>query len=234
MGIMSELEDRPPLPTDWSADDVRALKRAAKKDDCEALRTLGGFYDEGLYHPGGVVLVRRDRRAARRCFERAVELGDPQGMGVLADLLSSSGRASTVRRAEALYRRAFRDGYTTAGYNLATMYRNLGRHREAVRWYQRAHDAGDPSALLQVALAELYGVGIRHNPTAALAKLRRMASTRTKYWPASCGENVEAMLTIARTYLDGWLVPVAYNEGQRWLRRAAAWNSLTAKAMLQE
>jgi TPR repeat protein len=232
---MSELDDRPPLPTDWTRDDVRNLKRAASKHDCEALVTLGDFYRDGLRHPGGVVLVRRDRRAARRCFERAAELGDAQGMGVLADHLSGLGaRASDVARAERLYRRSFRNGYSTAAYNLASTYRNRGRYRQAVRWYQRAHDAGDPSALLQLALAQLYGVGTRRDPRAARAKLRRVARTRTRYWPAAVGENVRAMLVVAQALLDGWLLPSDYKHGQRWLLRAAAWDSATAKAMLHE
>jgi TPR repeat protein len=142
--------------------------------------------------------------------------------------------AADIKRAEALYRESFRKGNSIAAYNLAATYQRLQRHRGAFGWYQRAHDAGDPSAPLQLALAELYGVGTKRNGNAAMAKLRRMASSRTKYWPASCGENVEAMLVIAQALMDGWLVPRDYEEGHRWLRRAAEWDSLTAKAMLEE
>jgi TPR repeat protein len=42
------------------------------------------------------------------------------------------------------------------------------------------------------------------------------------------------MLVIAQALMDGWLVPRDYEEGHRWLRRAAEWDSLTAKAMLEE
>src|SRR4051812_47078227 len=106
------------------------------------------------------------------------------------------------------------------------------RHRDAVRWYRRAHAAGDPSALLQLGCAELYGLGTRRDPVAAMKKLRTAAASRTKYWPSSTGENVEAMIVIAQTLLDGWLLPRNYNEGIRWLRRAAKWDSAIAKAML--
>lgn len=115
-------------------------------------------------------------------------------------------------------------------YDLAATYKHRARYREAVRWFRRAHDAGDPSALLQLARAELYGQGTKRDPVAALAKLRRVARSRTKYGPASTGENIEAMIETARVLLDGWLVPKDFVGDRRWLRQAAA----TAKAMLED
>jgi len=232
---MNEFRDRPPLPSDWKPDNVGALRKLAQRDDADALVNLGVLSEEGLRHPDGTVLVRRNLREARRCFERAVQLGDAGGMESLATFLSRPGaRASDILRAERLYRRSFRAGNTTAAYNLAVTYKRLGRYRDAFRWFQRAHEAGDPSALLQLGLAELYGVGTKQDPVAALAKLRRMARSRVKYWPASTGENVDAMLAIARAFLEGWFLPQDYDEGQQWLRRAAEWGSETAKAMLAE
>jgi hypothetical protein len=152
-----------------------------------------------------------------------------------ADALSRRAartRPAAIAEAERLYRASFRGGYATAGYNLACLYRVLGRHREAVRWYRRAHAAGDPSALLQIGLAELYGVGTTRDPVAAFAKLRRMARSRTVYAPAAHGENVEAMLILASALQDGWLLPHDYHASQRWLRRASAWGSPTARAIL--
>ena len=97
-----------------------------------------------------------------------------------------------------------------------------------------AHKAGDPSALLQIGRAELCGLGTRRDPIAALKKLRAAAASRTKYWPASTGENVEAMIVIAQALLGGWLLPRDYNEGIRWLRRAAKWDSAAAKLLLEQ
>jgi TPR repeat protein len=232
---MNEFNDRPPLPGDWKSENVLALRARAQEDDSDALVALGELCLDGLRHPNGKVLVRRNVSEARRCFERAVQLGNAEGMCSLAGLLSRDGAtASEIARAEQLYRRSFAKGCTTAAYNLASTYKRLGRYREAFRWYQRAHDAGDPSALLQLGLAELYGVGTKRDPVKALSKLRRMARSRTKYWPASTGENVEAMLAIAQAFMDGWLLPRDYDEGRKWLHRAADRGSATAKAMLSE
>jgi TPR repeat protein len=230
----TDFEDRPPLPDDWTRAHVDALRAAAKRDDASALAQLGDMYSDGWRRSDGTVLVRRDRKAAKRCLERAAALGDAEAMCVLAGLLTE-GRvdARTFKRAVELYRRAFHGGYSTAAYNLAVTYKKRQRHRDAFRWFQRAHDAGDPSALLQLARAQLYGIGTKRDPSGALAKLRRMANSRTKYWPASTGENVEAMLIIADALMEGWLLPRDFNEGLRWLRRAASWGNATAIALLR-
>ena len=230
----SDFEDRPPLPDDWTPEHVDALRAAARRNDAAALSQLGDMYRDGLQRSDGTVLVRRDRKAARRCLERAVALGDAEAMYVLAGVLVDDHRdARTFKRAEALYKRAFHAGESTAAYNLAAVYKSRLRHRDAFRWFQVAHEAGDPSALLQIARAQLYGIGTKRDPSGALAKLRRMANSRTKYWPASTGENVEAMLIIADALMEGWLLPRDFKEGVRWLRRAASWGNATAIALLK-
>ncbi|NVB77619.1 MAG: sel1 repeat family protein [Kofleriaceae bacterium] len=197
--------------------------------------TLGEHYREGLVGKGGAVLVRRDLRAARRCLERAAALGDTDGMSSLASLLADERpTASTLKRAAALYRTAYRNGNTTAAYNLAVLHKRHGRHRLAVAWFERAYRAGDPSALLQLGLAELYGVGTPRNGAAGIAKLEAMANSTTKYWPRSTGENVEAMLVLADTLMRGWLVPRDYETAIAWLQRAASWDNATAKTILRE
>jgi TPR repeat protein len=230
---MSEIEERPPHPNDWTREHVKVLRAAARRDDAAALSQLGEMCRTGWQRSDGTVLVRRDRKAAKRCLERAVALGDAEAMYALAAVLIDDHRdARTFKRAEALYQRAFHAGESTAAYNLAVTYRRVRRYRDAFRWFQRAHEAGDPSALLQLARAQLYGIGTKRDPSGALAKLRRMANSRTKYWPASTGENVDAMLIIADALMEGWLLPRDFNEGVRWLRRAASWGNATAISLL--
>ena len=148
--------------------------------------------------------------------------------------LSNAGPAGWPR-GEALYRRAFRLGQATAAYNLAVTYKTRGRYRDAVAWFRRAHAAGDPSAILDLALAELHGQGTRRNVRGALAKLGQAAeATETTWYPRSRGENVRAMVHIARVLREGWLVPRDFDASQRWLRRAASWGSATATAIMDE
>lgn len=234
VGTGSDTAASPPSPDDWTPHHADALRAAAQRGEADALAELGYLHSTGWVRSDGNVIVRRDRKAARRYLERAAAMGHAEGSACLAMLLlDSSDDARTFKRAEALYRRAFQRGYSTAAYNLAVAYKKRQRYRDAYRWFERAHAEGDPSALLQLARAELYGVGTKRDPVGALAKLRRMANSTTKYWPASDGENVEAMLIIADALMEGWLLPRNFNAGLRWLRRAAKCGNRTAIALLE-
>ena len=200
--------------------DVERLRVAASVDERAALVTLAVLYDEGTARDrSGHFLVRRDRRRARTYWKRAARLGDPAAITVLADdLTRSAHRPKALAQAERLYRRAFRLGYATAAENLAVTYRNLGRHRDAVRWYRRAEAAGSETAAVEVARAELYGLGTRRNARAAFARLEPLARKRLGWnnWL-----RVEAMQLMADALSNGWLVPRDPARADAWLRRAA-------------
>ena len=105
--------------------------------------------------------------------------------------------ARALAKAEKLYRRAFRLGSDTAAENLAATYQNLGRYRDAVRWYRRAEAAGSPTASLEIARAELYGTGTRRDAHSAFVRLQRLATQRLGWnnWL-----RVEAMHRIRRLF----------------------------------
>lgn len=201
----AQREVPPSLSYVWTVAAVRLLRLQAKQGNVEALSQLGSLCLEGLRGPRGAVLIRRDPRAGCRLLERGVALGDTGAMLELANHLDERATSTADRtRAVALYRRAFRRGEATAAYNLAFTYKLRGRYREAVAWWRRAHAAGDPSAILDLALAELHGQGTRRNVRGALTKLRRAANaTETTWFPRSSGENVRAMIHLARTYGEG-------------------------------
>jgi TPR repeat protein len=144
---------------------------------------------------------------------------DPAEITVMADNLTKPGHsAGAFRQAERLYRQAFRLGYDTAAENLAATYLNRGRHREAVQWFRRAHTAGSPTASLEIARAELYGIGTRRNVRAAFAKLKHLADQRLGW---NTWLRVEAMQIMADALINGWLITRDYNRGEALLRRAA-------------
>ena len=123
---------------------VDALREGARTDDCDALTILAMFHRDGLRGKRGELLIRRNARLAFSYDLRASELGDSSGMASVADALTSPPcNPSDLARGEKLYKRAFRIGNTTAGINLAVTYQNLGRYRDAVRWFRRASAAGD-------------------------------------------------------------------------------------------
>jgi len=161
--------------------------------------------------------VKRDRSRARGYYARAAQLGDPVAITVIADNLTPRGHsARALAQAEKLYRRAFRLGYDTVAENLAATYQNLGRYRDAVRWYRRAEAAGSPTAPLELARAELYGAGTRRNARAAFVRLERLARQRLGWnnWL-----RVEAMHLMADALVNGWLVRRNYARGEALLRK---------------
>ena len=208
--------------TNWPStrEDVAALERAAAAGDADALVTLAVLHRDGdARDADGTLLARRDPSRSRRYYERAAELGSPVAITVIADRLTEIGQgAKAFVKGERLYRRAFRLGYGTAAENLAATYRSVGRYHDAVRWYRRAEAAGSATASLELARAELYGIGTRRNGRSAFIRLDRLARQRLRWnnWL-----RVEAMQLMADALMNGWLVRRDFSRGEALLRKAA-------------
>jgi TPR repeat protein len=198
--------------------ELATLHEAAATDDRRALSMLAVLYDQGSVRPR----VKRDRRRARDFCARAAALGDPAALTMMADDLTRR-HPRALAQAEKLYRRAFRLGYHTAAENLAVEYLNRGRHRDAVRWYRRSEAAGSPTASLEVARAELYGLGTRRDARAAFVKLRRLARQHLGW---NTWLRVEAMQLMADALMEGWLVRRDFARGEALLRSAAELDAL--------
>jgi TPR repeat protein len=170
--------------------------------------------------------------AGRVSVVAASRPSDARQLTEAADRLTSRpGDRSRLAEAARLYRAAFRLGYSTAAYNLASSYQNVGEHRTAVRWFRRAFDAGDQSALLPLAQAELYGVGTSRDVEAALEKLKRVA--RGGRWFTQF-DREQSMLLIALCLREGWLVRRDHPAAVRWLRRASRLGSAEAAGLLAD
>lgn len=209
------------------------LRTLASRDNHSALNVLAMLHREGLRDTRGRFVIEQDPRLAIRYEKRAAHLGDPESLTAIADRLTRHDRRSgNMSRAEKLYHRAFNLGYETAAYNLASAYQNRSRYRAAVRWFRKALAAGDLSALLPLGRAELYGIGTKRNSAAAFAKLRRLAVSKATYWPPYWLQ-CEAMLVLADALIEGWLARRDFEEGIRWLRRAAKLGSRVARARLE-
>lgn len=201
-------------------EEVDAVREGAARNDRDAIAKLAVLYDDGSARDThGKLLVKRNRRRAQELYARAAELGDPAAITRLADYLTPRGHtARALAQAEKLYRRAFRLGSETAAENLASVYLNLGRCRDAVRWYRLAESAGSPTASLEIARAELYGLGTRRNARSAFIRLERLARQRLGWnnWL-----RIEAMELMADALMNGWLVRRDFARGKAWLRQAA-------------
>jgi TPR repeat protein len=204
------------------------LRRRAGNDDLDAVRQLGEIYTHGLAAADGGYAVRPDPAKANAFEHQAMRLGDPWAMTAVADKISRrSFKGANRCRATQLYCRAYRVGYATAAYNLAVRYKDAGEYRASIAWFKRALASGEESALLELAKAELCGVGIRRNPAAAFEKLRRAALSREKYFPNSWYQ-CQAMIIMGVALLSGWSVRRDVNAGMKWLARARKLGSTVA------
>jgi len=194
---------------------------------------IGSSYRDGVNGANGRVLVRKNQRTAVRYLEQAVKAGDIDAMVALGNVLSEDRDERGLARAAPYYRMAYRRGDHTAAFNLACTYQNVGRYREAVLWFRRALALGDPSASMELARAELYGLGTRRNVRSAFARLERIANGPSNQWPANT-DRIEAILVMADALVTGWPVRRNFHQGVRWLRRAAELGSEVAKSKLHE
>ena len=198
--------------------EVAALRARAAADEVDAIVKLAIIYDNGAGPLDDGRCIRPDERRARGYWERAARRGDVSAITRVADFLSAPGhRPRELALAVRMYRRAFRRGDMTAADNLAATYMDVGRYREAVAWWRRAEAAGSSTASIEVARAELYGVGTRRNPRAAFERLEKLATERLGWnnWL-----RIEAMTVMADALFDGWLVPYDGKRAKAW-RRAA-------------
>jgi TPR repeat protein len=207
------------------------LRKLADQGDSDALANLGTFLRDGYRDSQGRILIRQNRRSSMQCYLLAAAQGNTYAMITVADSLASVGKKESLEEAENLYKLAFKLGDATGAYNLACAYHDLGRFSDAVRWFKLSLKAGEPSALIPLAYAELYGAGVRRNVKAAFSKLRRIANGGKHFCQY---DQEEAMLTMAETLRNGWLIQRDFNAALAWLRRAAKLGSAAAKGYLED
>jgi uncharacterized protein len=90
-------------------------------------------------------------------------------------------RGIGVRKNRALalrwYRRAYRRGSGAAASNIATIYRDEGKHRLEAQWYARAVRLKDGDAAVELAKLVLAGKGIRQDKSQASRLLKRASAS---------------------------------------------------------
>jgi TPR repeat protein len=207
------------------------LRKLADLGDPDALTDLGSFLQEGYRDKQGRILIKEDQKASMQCYLLGATLGNTYAMIAVADSLSATGKKEAVKEAESLYKLAFKHGDTAGAYYLACTYLDQQKHSEAVRWFKLCLKKGDPSALLPLAYAELYGIGTRRDAKAALDKFRRVARGGRDFCEF---DQEEAMLAMAEVFRNGWFVQRDLDAAISWLQRAAKLGSAAAQGLLTD
>jgi TPR repeat protein len=121
-------------------------------------------------------LERGKVKEAFRLFFTAAKAGDSRAqlnVGYLYDTGQGVSRSRT--HAMQWYRKAVQQGEAAAANNIGTIYRDEGRMRLAVRWFEKAAAMGDGDALLE--MAKLYA-GPLEEPAKARKLLVRVRSSK--------------------------------------------------------
>lgn len=150
------------------------LIKAAKQNHPRAQHSLG------ILHEFGEAGIQRDVDAAVRCYQRGVELGDPDSMRSLATCYhNGSGVPKDMVRATELYRQAADKGHQVAQVILATLHlEGVSLPRDPERAFQLARTAAEGGLTRgQFMVGTLYygGIGVPRNPEQAVVWYRKAA-----------------------------------------------------------
>jgi uncharacterized caspase-like protein/TPR repeat protein len=154
------------------AEAVRLYREAADRGDARAMVSLGLLAEAGAGVP-------KDPATAADLYARAAERGFHDGMINLAVMLFEGiGVEKNVERAIELLRQASESGSPLATYNLAALYeKNFGSPDEALQYFVRAAEQGEPRGWRAAAVLLDEGRGVeRDTQTAAEYLLKGLAT----------------------------------------------------------
>ena len=152
---------------------------------------------DALFRIGDNAEEAGDYDLARQSFERAASLGNADCLSRLAYMYDVGlGVEIDKPLAMKLYKQAWRRGSHVAANNIAILYREQGKHRHMFEWFQRAADANDGDAEVELAKSFLGGQGVRRSPQHALRCLA--AAINSNYITEAGREEAQAILETLR------------------------------------
>lgn len=117
-------------------------KRLADKGNAAAMALLGRCYERGYG-------VARDKEKAVELYQRSAAVGDPVAMRRLAGAYSYGlgSLAKDVKKAEALYTKAYAAGCEVAALDLVDLYLDEEEYEKVEPWFDKLRWMNDPYAM---------------------------------------------------------------------------------------
>jgi hypothetical protein len=198
---------------EWSA-----LLAKAAEGDAEAEYEVATVYDYGCKDSRGRILIRRSIDKAVTWYRRAAEHGSGGAQNNLGVILGGNhGVKRNAREALLWLNRAFRCGDTCcAPNNIAITYRENGKFRQAVRWFERCADRRDADVLIQLGIHYYWGKGVLVDHAFAVRLFRN--AIKRKYAAEDSLEDAFFYLGIA--YLEGNGVKKSLRMARKYFERA--------------
>jgi TPR repeat protein len=152
-----------------------ALQSAADSGDDNAQWELGYYFQHGAQDKSKRTIVIRSAETAIKWYQASALQGNRYAQNSLGVIFSSGGEIPEDF-ASAIYwsKLAIAQDDSTAAFNLATIYRDMGKPRLAFRWYQKSAAMGDKDASLQIGLCYLFGFGTRQDFASAILSFERV------------------------------------------------------------
>jgi TPR repeat protein len=197
---------------------IADLTAKAEAGDAQAQWEIGSFLDGGLLdRRGESFIVKPNRRLAMMWFRRSAQAGNASGQLSLGNYLAA-GRATERDEDEAIlwYKRAVRQGDSSAAVNIACVYNDRQDQRRAFFWYKRASAMGDGDALVEVGVRCYEGRGATRDPKRAVGCFRQ-AIRSAKI--SQAGREM-AMFWVGRAYREGRGVRQSNDKAIEWLSKA--------------
>ena len=171
--------------SDWAAS-----RRDARTGDAFAQACVGSIYAEGALGSDGVMLVRRNRPAAKKWLQKSAEQGCASGQLALSNFLSDiDTKDADFPAAIRWAKRALAQGDASAAHNLACIYRDMRKPSLAFRYFKRAVEMGSDDDLLDCALCYLTGYGVAQDFAHAAECLKRIRALDSERVTRATHEN---------------------------------------------
>ena len=196
----------------------QALLALANSGNSEAEWQVADLYGDGCMDHKRNILVKRSAQKSAQWMRRAAEHGNRSAQIALGVLLGNGdGLAKNVEESLLWLKKAFHAGdLSPAAHNVAITYREIGNLKMAVQWFQKAADAGDDDALVQLGIHYYWGKGVKKDPEAAIRCFRK----------ATKGKNIsgfgrdDAFFCLALGYFEGQGVKKSIQTARKLLHRA--------------
>ena len=208
----------------------KVLLDKAQEGDPEAQWEVADSYQSGCKDDQGNILVERSPQKAAEWFRNAAEAGHAPAQNNLGVML---GDGDGVEKDPVLalhwLKKAWKRGDSCAPQNIAITYRDMGKLKRAVHWFEKCAETGDDDAILQVGIHCFWGKGVTKDWVKAVYCYQRAIE----------GKNIaeasrdDAYFYLAIAYLEGQGVTKSVPKAKRLLKRANRDNDhLAARALL--
>jgi hypothetical protein len=128
-----------------------------------------------------------------RSFLKAAELGDEEAQVIIGyDYAYAITGEYNAEKAIRWWKRAYKQGSWAAAYNLGMFFRDAKQWKKAVKWFERAVQAGDEDGLIEIAKIHFRYGGDR---AAGLQYLKLADAAKSRLTPPARRDRIEILKT---------------------------------------